>query len=438
MEKTKQVFLLSKNRKHYKMLNNYGYRNIIWISSEDRALEYLNENPSFLNDIGFAAISDAFYSGRRADRLKKRLIDKIWKDNIPFIEIHDHNFSLFTPKIARTNLDESDVFCILHRYRQNEVKEEPLVSKNNENLKILFLGDEEYFSFVDAYFREKGLQNITCQRKLKKLSRDEIASLLEYDMVITAGETRIHLPNFTEEIGLYLENHVIYFAEFDLATLNDRTQSYITISNTKDCDIKRSPIYTVGDCMSAYLNALDCIMDDYLKINDCVILKNHKSIEEIREEYMDFRMNFILETEAIIEKISVINDLEHIIRRFVQNYMKKENSRTINGIVFQKTDDTVSASFLYEGKIIARITFYNGLKNIVNPYYKEFNLEVSSGRRNLINLGKRSIYDNRKYIIPDAPSVINGDEYQTVEGIYRKVLKIFTNEFKKVLKYKEK
>ena len=74
----------------------------------------------------------------------------------------------------------------------------------------------------------------------------------------------------------------------------------------------------------------------------------------------------------------------------------------------------------------------------MNPYYKEFNLEVSSGRRNLINLGKRSIYDNRKYIIPDAPSVINGDEYQTVEGIYRKVLKIFTNEFKKVLKYKEK
>lgn len=441
MKKSEKVLLLSKDRKHYHMLRRHGYMDILWLSSTPTMLDYQASHKDFLDDIDIALVNDVFNTGYNSEKLKRRVLDQILKEDIPYIEANLDSYTLFTPKVVRTKLNERDIFAVLNSYiaSSKDTEEKPIVNIKNENLKVLFLGDEESFPFVQSYFKKQGI-DVTCRSLMKDVDNQDILELAGYDVIITFSPKGFHFLEFITDFSDYLEgkDHFIFFSNVTLSNEDNGKLASVTFSNTLDCSTKKCNVCAPKNGNDIYRFTLDCIMDKYSSFNDELMLNDYKTFKEILEEYNDYKNKFTSETAIIRKKISVIDELEHIARRFSYHYMQKENSRIINGIKFLKTDTTLSIAFFYADKIVARITFNNDDKNLMHPYYKEFNLEVASGKGNLMNLGLLSIYDDRNFLVPGAPPVIGDAEFAKVEGIYKKVLTIFESDFKKVLKYKNK
>lgn len=441
MKKSEKVLLLSKDRRHYHMLRRHGYMDILWLSSTPTMLDYQASHKDFLDGIDIALVNDVFNTGHNSDKLKMRVLDQILKKDIPYIEANIDSYTLFTPKVVRTKLNERDIFAVLNSYIESvkDTEKKPLVKIKNDNLKVLFLGDEESFSFVQSYFKKQGI-NVTCRRLAEKVDNQDILELASYDVIITFSPKGFHFLEFITDFSDYLEgkDHFIFFSDVTLTNEDNEKLASVTFSNTLDCSTKKCNVCAPKNGNDIYRYTLDCIMDKYSAFNDELMLNDYKTFKEILEEYYEYKIKYANETEMIREKIFVIDELEHIARIFARHYMQKENSRIINGIRFLKTDTTLSIAFFYADKIVARITFSNDNKNLIHPYYKEFNLEVATDKGKLMDLGLLSIYDDRNYLVTGAPPVIGDAEYAKVEGIYKKVLTIFENDFKKVLKYKNK
>ena len=85
-----------------------------------------------------------------------------------------------TNKIARTNLDSIGVFNILNVFNfDKEVSRQVnkhFLSKSNKSLKVLFVGDSDYFDFVTSYFKKQGILDITC-RETDEIAQDELIKI---------------------------------------------------------------------------------------------------------------------------------------------------------------------------------------------------------------------------------------------------------------------
>lgn len=434
-----KVFLLSNRCEHYDLLVHQGIKNILWFKSTNEFLKYEEKHPDMMSEMDVVFVRDNFYDGKRAQKIYEKTYKKAFMNSIPYVEISDMGFTLLTSKVARTNLNAKDVFNILSSYKLGSKKDDKhLIEKDNSNIKVLFIGNPEYFSFVESYFNKQGISDIKCVTNEYLRNCERVEELSNYDVVISG--TSNHVTDLVNEISDYLRNDagsLVYLANFNISILNDTNLSYLTLTDTNSCEIERKAIYTVRDYNKLYQYILDSIMDDYRRLNSGIKLSDIKSFNDIRDEYLEFRVNYAKETERIREKLRVIDEIDHLSRIYMRRYMRRSAVREVSGLRFEDLfNGSIRISFVYEGNILARITFKSDGKNLASPYYKEFSLEVSSNKGYLINLGSRSIYDDRRGEKVDAPPVIREDDYAKVEGVYKKIVNLFEKDKRLSLKLK--
>lgn len=441
MKKTTKVFLLSNSKRNYDLLKNHGYSDIMWFRTSSSVLDYMKKYPNFLDDIDISFICDIFYKGNNSESIENKVYKRIYEKNMPYVEIGKENFILITSKIVRSNLSERDVFNILSCLKFKEqtalIKQQTkfLVSKENKDIEVLFVGDSRYFSFVESYFQKQGIENITCVQEMVGTNSSLVCKLANYDIVISSNYSVIDCAN---ELSDYLsdKDHFVYLVNYNQKWLVDTNLSDVTLTDTLTCKIKRKSIYTVDDLNKLYQYILDLSLEKYSRLNDKVIVNNIKKFNEIRSEYIAYRELFVRKTDLIRERLYLISELEDLVQRFISRHMKRDMMRMIDDVIFRVLEDGVSVSFIYEDRELARITFFNDSRNSERPYYKEFNLEVLNSEGDLVNLGMRSLYDDRNYKRVDAYPVIDECDFAKIEELYKKVKNMLINKYSQTLKLK--
>ena len=71
MLKNSKIFLLSSKKRHYRMLIQKGYDNILWLKSDYEAVDYTNRYPDNIDTIDCIFIDKELYNGKSGE--KRRL-----------------------------------------------------------------------------------------------------------------------------------------------------------------------------------------------------------------------------------------------------------------------------------------------------------------------------------------------------------------------------
>lgn len=433
-----KVFLLSNKKEHYDLFVQKGYKDIKWLKSTPEVLSFLLDNPNYLETMDLVCVNEIFYDGKNSKKVYEKVYKEAFVQKLPYIEISNNMFSLFTNKIARTNLKKDDVFNILRRFDFNKKSKaiKPLISKDASSLKVLFVGDPLYFPFVESYFNCQNISLVKCVSDIDLHNRAVIEDICSYDIVVSGSNN--YLIECADSLSLYLEdkNHLLYLVSFNFSRFNDTNLAHVTLTNTNNCDIDRKTISTFRDYNKLYQYILDVTMSEYAKLNDGFSPIGLKTFDEIQNEYIVSRNKFIEETDKIWEKIQTIDNIEHFSRIFMRKHMRRENTREFNGLRFERLEDGIRISFIHENMMLARITYYNNNINLKNPYYKEFNFEVANSKGYLMNIGLRSIYDDRRNVLHNAYPVIRDDDFIKIEGIYKKLINLLNSKEPKILKLK--
>lgn len=438
--KKHKIFLLSNREEDYNLLIKYGYKNILWFKSSPQVLAYFSNNPDMFETIDLAFVKSNFYEGNNSEKIYEKIYKNIFLNSIPYIEIDNHKYMLLTRLVARNSLSEKDVFTIISSFKFEEKNvSESIISKDNKDLKVMFIGKKEMFPFVESYFNKQGFGEIKCYEESNYHDETYLKSILSSDIVISGIND--YLTDFSEEFAECLngESSFIYLANFNLISGNNVNISQLNISDTSSKELNRKTIYTHRDYNKLYQYTLDVLMEEYSKFNKAITLKNNKSFNEILKEYMKHREEFEKETDGIREMLTIVDEIDHLSRRIMKKRMKRDNIRDIGGLRFERLEDGISVAFLYEKFILARITFYNDGINLRSPYYKEFNLEVQNSKGYLINLGMKSVYDDRRGLRSDAYPIVRDDDFIKIEGIYKKInTYLEEKQKKKILTIKQK
>lgn len=438
MEKEARVFLLSNKKGHYDMLTKHGFSNIIWYKTTPEFLSSISNNPCLFKDVDLVFIRDIFYEGKNGRKIYDKVYKEAYLGSIPYIEISSEGYMFLTKRVARNNMSEKDIFSILSLFKfSKDNRETHLIAKEQQLLNVLFVGESSIFPFVESYFISQGFGSVSCVNDIDLRDEETIKDVASYDIVISGNKK--NLTGYADKLSSYLldKEHLLYLVSFNIDHLNDASLAHLDLVDTLSCEENRKTIYTYRDYNKLHQYILDVVMEEYSKINGDVTFKNTKTFNEIIDEYIEHRSSVQEETERIREKIFVIDEIEHLSRIFMRSHVRRDKVREIDGIRFERLDNGISVAFIHEGMILARITYNSDGKNLESPYYKEFNLEVQNSKGYLMNLGMRSIYDDRKQIKQDAPPVIRDDDYMKVEGIYKKLLSLLKKKNKeKTLKLK--
>lgn len=434
MSKDALVFLLSDSKDHYNMVRRFGYEHVLWLKSSSAALNKLKNDKNLFDNVDLVFVRDNFFEGKNSEKIYKNIYSAVLEKEIPFVEIEKSSYSLYTSKITRTNLMQIDIYNILNSLSfegrsKNSNDSKFIVSKENKDVHILFVGNKDFFSYVESYFRKQGFEHITCMESMHKASL--LKEIGNYDLVITEN---MHLSECVEELGD--SDHPVFVSDLKFACLNNTNSAAVTCTDTVTYDIEKKLVYTIDNLNKLYQLVLNCVLEEYSSFNDNIRIKNVKAFNEVMDEYIAYCKDYTKETDRIRERLQVLSDLEYEVRKFMLLHMKREDVRTIEEIRFERLEDSVRVSFIYEDAIIARVTFYNNGRNEISPYYKEFKLELSSNKGNLMDLGMRCIYDDRDYKKSDVPRVLREDEFLKIDGLYKKVKTVIRNKKNKRLKLK--
>lgn len=419
------------------MLIQKGYDNILWLKSDYEVVDYTNCHLDNLDTIDCIFIDKEFYNGKKSNKIKSLMSSFILRTNIPYVEIDNDSYTLMTNKITRTNLDSIGVFNILNVFNYDKDGTKPvnkhLLSKSNKSLKVLFVGDSDYFDFVTSYFKKQRISDITC-REIDAIDKDELIRLSGlYDMIISDDGVGYRLGDVIDDISYYLKekDHFVYLANFALFSENGTNSLKLYMANSTDAIVERKDLSTRRDLNKLYQYTLDCILENYCTLNDAVEFDNLKEFSKIREEYLEYVRSFNEYSDKLLEEIYTIDQIEQIVRNFMHYYMKRSGVRRVNHFEFIKTEEYVSVGVIYDGTVIARIKFYNNEVNKMRPYYREFGLELSSNKGYLFNIGKRCIYDDRGCKIDGAPPLLIDSDYERIKGVHKKMLNLLEDNFKK-------
>ena len=437
MLKNSKIFLLSSKKRHYRMLIQKGYDNILWLKSDYEAVDYTNRYPDNIDTIDCIFIDKEFYNGKKSNKIKSLMSSFILRTNIPYVEIDNDSYTLMTNKIARTNLDRIGVFNILNVFNFDKEGSKQVnkhfLSKSTKSLKVLFVGDSDYFDFVTSYFKKQGILDITC-RETDEIAQDELIKISSiYDMIISDDGVGYRLGDVIDDINNSLKEkgHFVYLANFALFSENGTNSLKLYIANSNDAIVERKDLSTRRDLNKLYQYTLDCILEDYQILNDAVEFNNLKEFNKIKEEYLEYVKNFNEYSDKLLEEIYTIDQIEQIVRNFVYYYMKRSEVRRVNNFEFMKKEEYISVGIIYDGTVIARIKFYNNEVNKMHPYYREFGLELSSNKGYLFNIGKRCIYDDRECKIDGAPPLLIDSDYERIKGVQKKMLNLLEKNLKK-------
>lgn len=438
MAKTARVFLLSNKQSHYDAFIENGYSDILWFKSTPEVLSYLAKHPDVFENIDIVMVRDIFYDGKNGRKIYDKVYRKAFLNSLFYVEESFSEYTLLTNKTARTNLKKRDIFKILGscNFEREPEEEISLISKENKNIKILFVGEQAFYPLVCDFFESQGINSVNCVSNVSINSSEEIEELSNYDVIISSNSN--HLIECVDELTVYLydKNHMLFLANFDFSRVVDTNIAHLSLANTFSGDIDKRLIHTFKDIETLYSYAFHIIMQEYSKLNDKVKLSNLRSFNEILDEYISYRNSYIRETDALREKLVVIDEVERLSRRFMRKYMRYSNIRDFDGLRFEKLDGAIAVSFVHEREMLVRITYYTDGINLKSPFYKEFNLEVQNSKGNLMDLGMRSIYDDRRKVNESCPPVIKDEDYSKIEGIYKKLLKLYEKKNEKSLKLK--
>lgn len=444
------ILLLSDKEFEYKTLVDAGYKNVFWFKSTLRANEYFKGKEEELEkfdiilmgsssvknidnykyqQLFYGAINGekrvphmCFFSTRYEDDESKRFIvsypcligERILKKD--FLRILNDSIpeKLRDEKIEIPDIEEKDIVLPRHR----------------EDIRILFMGSNENQDLVKKFLEDAGFTQCDYVKSNNFTLRDNVESLVNYDLVVCDSEFNGMLTLLGDEFQDYMKDKgkSIYLAVYDFnykgLNLNDNNV-YVEALPTENPQNKEFVKFRSLEVRENVIkDIMGIVINMYTSYNNNLGDGGYPDKEALDAKYNRQCDEFIKKNKIVSENMDKVKYIRSMLEKYCRFYNKNQRFgqmlNIFNDLKIDILEDGVSVALLAGNKEEVRMTVSDKENKDEKDTCLHFYLEYLTGN-GMCSPVRRTC--TSRYCVDNKGDYPSDEEIKKIEKIYMSIKK---------------